>query len=79
MTNCLVELAMKYGDQDEDGQGYWLVVYLKNGRMFRGPAYKPQNGIVRMRPFNSDDTEPLEDKPVMFIRCDEVVAATVEF
>jgi hypothetical protein len=71
---------MDFGDAKGDGTGYWLKVTLRSGETLRGATYRPRNGLVKMLvpPHGLADFN-ISEVPPTFVRCLDVVAATVEW
>lgn len=82
--DCPVQLACDYGSAH--GDGYWIVLTLKNGKVIRGPTYEPEGGIIRVHVYDppTEDTNAAKkydpyDEPPTFVRCSDVATASVEF
>lgn len=74
--DCPVRRAMDRGDADPDGAGYSLILRLHGGASIRGAVKMPRNGVVEMA--EGDLNYGRKPQPT-FVRCADVVSATVEW
>lgn len=77
--HTVIGRALKAGNSDPDGEGYWLYVELANGRVLAGKTEgDPISYGVLTLLVKEVDGQLCEDRTT-FIDIDRVVAAWVEF
>ena len=75
MSGCPVQAAFNYADDPaHEGAGFYLILTLRDGSFARGSAHVPNNGIIRV----DVDADNGGRVPV-FVRCADVMTATVEW